>query len=319
MKKKDSENCLMVYPEDIDPEQTQERGGTAALDIWTYCEFFAKHIQERLDDVWDGLSIYEYAEKMERDNQLGLIKKLIEFTHDGRLFEFQRTMEQYGVHINGFALCNLCMFVIEISRHHYAMLLRPTISDTLSEITELEHIEFVNADGTRTSSNNSKLLQYVRELLAEKAKEKQVYETECLTRMPEVMTRELTQMDFFCNMERFLQLRFPFKRGKRGTASLLTEEYQMIGYWMKWFGLSPVEVTPERLRQLRMKSKKNQPEFNIANLPLGEKTIKMQLNFIKYTNWRHGKINLMKEQLETLQPGDTVHFAPGTKQVGDDK
>ena len=80
----------------------------------------------------------------------------------------------------------------------------------------------------------------------------------------------------------------------------------MIGYFLKWFGLSVEEVTESRLRQLRMNYDKFDTTASILNL--GDSTLTVQWHVIKYEDWINGLINPIKREIPTLKEGESIRF-----------
>ena len=114
MEEDKNKNKIYVIPSDYDEEAMfyDEKGEPVyGIDIWCYCKFFAEHIQLMYGDNdfdFDGLSLYEYADMVE-NNQKDYLIKLIDFNKDGNVYDFQMEMQKkYNVHINAWALCNLC-------------------------------------------------------------------------------------------------------------------------------------------------------------------------------------------------------------------
>ena len=111
--------------------------------------------------------------------------------------------------------------------------------------------------------------------------------------------------EFFYYLSSFFQKFFPIKR--RGL--LTPAEMKMCGYFLKWFGLSAEVVTESRLRQFRMKF----DVVNIGNismLPINGEDVPFQWEFVKYKDWKNGKINPLKHEIEHLQEGDSIIFPP---------
>ena len=103
----------------------------------------------------------------------------------------------------------------------------------------------------------------------------------------------------FCNKY------FPIKR--RGL--LTSAEMKMCGYFLKWFGLSAEVVTESRLRQFRMKFDQVSVG-SISVLPINGKDVKVQWEFVKYKDWKDGKINPLKKEIEPLKTGEPIYFPP---------
>lgn len=307
MKESKNINKLYVNASDFDKEATfyDDNGEPVyGVDIWCYCRFFAQHIQLMFDENnFDGLSLFEYADKAERD-QKELIIKLISFNKDGNIYDFQKEMQKkHNVHINAWALCNLCLFIDKIVHRKLVVLLKPTISDTIEEIHDLDSITFTNKDGKTTTTRNKALIEQVTSVL--KQGDKVEYEVERIADRQDVFTKELMQIEFFFYLSSFFQKYFPIKR--RG---LLTKaEMKMCGYFLKWFGLSAEVVTESRLRQFRMKFDQVSVG-SISILPINGKDVKVQWEFVKYKDWKDGKINPLKKDIDPLKEGESISFLP---------
>ena len=308
MKESKNKNKLYVNASDFDKEATfyDDNGEPVyGVDIWCYCRFFAEHVQLMIgDNIYDGLSLCEFADKQE-GNKKETWEKLLAFTQDGRICDFQLTMQEvHHIHINGWALCNLCMFINEIMNRKLVILLKPTIADTLNEIKELDEVAFTNKDKSRTVSNNNSLKSLVTEAL--KNGRDKSYETYKFVERKEVFTKELMQIEFFYYLSTFFNKFFQFKR--RGM--LTNEESDMIGYFMKWFGLSPTIVSTSRLRQLRMGFKYLGMYDNVSLFSIDNKMITVQWQFIRYADWKGGKINPLKHELSPFTEEETISFLP---------
>lgn len=241
MESDNNKNKIFITPSDIDKEAMfyDENGEPVhGVDIWCYCKFFAEHIQLMYgDNEFDGLSLYEYADIVE-SKQRDVLIKLIDFNKDGIVYDFQMEMQnKYNVHINAWALCNLCLFIDKIVHRKIVVLLKPTIADTIEEITDLESVTFTNKSGKSTTTRNRALIEQVKGALKQEGKV--VYEVEKIADRQEVFTKELLQIEFFFYLSTFLQKYFPIIR--RGL--LTSAEMKMCGYFLKWFGLSAEVVT----------------------------------------------------------------------------
>lgn len=307
MKESKYKNKMIVYPTDYVSVVTDDSGEEfCKVDIWSYCRFFAENIQLKVsENQFDGISLEKYAEKVEC-NQMELLKKLTEFTEDGRICDFQLDMQEYHkVTVNAWALCNLCLFINEIIGRKLVVLLKPTIIDILEDVTELDSITFTNKDESSCTSRNSNLKYVV--LSAMKKSSDSLYETERIANRKDVFTKELMQIEFFYYLSLFFNQFFKIKR--RG--ELTTEESSIIGYFLKWFGLSPTIVSSSRLRQLRM-GFKYVGTGDLYQIPVGDKLVTVQWTFIKYKDWKHGKINPLKQEIEPLSKSDSIKFGSDT-------
>lgn len=305
--KEDSKNKIYITPSDIDKDAMfyDENGKPVhGVDIWCYCKFFAEHIQLMYgDNYFDGLSLFEYADIVE-SNQKEYLIRLIDFNKDGNVYDFQMEMQnKYNVHINAWALCNLCLFIDKIVHRKLVVKLKPTIADTIGEIHDLESVTFTNKDGKSTTTSNKALIEQIKGAL--KLEGKVSYEVDCIADRQDVFTKELLQIEFFFYLSTFLNKYFSLKR--RGL--LTSAEMKMCGYFLKWFGLSAEVVTESRLRQFRMKFDQVSVG-NISILPINGKDVKVQWEFVKYKDWKDGKINPLKKEIEPLEIGEPIYFPP---------
>jgi len=307
VKESKNKNKMMVYVADIQSVAYDDNGDEfQQIDVWSYCRFFADNIQLKItENQFDGISLDKYAAIVEQ-NQTELLKRLAEFTEDGRICDFQLEMQEYHkVTVNAWALCNLCLFINEIISRKLVVLLKPTIADILEDVGDLDSIIFTNKDGSSCTSRNENLKSVVLSAL-EKSSDS-VYETERIADRKDVFTKELMQIEFFYYLSLFFNRYFKIKR--RG--ELTNEESSIIGYFLKWFGLSPTIVTPSRLRQLRMGFKYVGTE-DVYQIPVGDKLVAFQWTFVKYKDWKRGKINPLKQEIEPLAKEDSISFSPDT-------
>lgn len=303
MEDSSNKNKMMIYPTDIKSVWYDDNGQESnEIDIWSYCQFFAEHIQKKVaEDKHDGISLMDYAEKVER-NQKEHLEKLVEFTEDGTICDFQKKMyDSYHICVNAWALCNLCLFINEIVKRKYVVLLKPTIADTLAEIKDLDSITFTNKDGSTTISRNEKLKSAILSVLKENKSNE--YETEEFAYRKDIFTNEMAQIEFFYYLSTFFEQFFKIKR--RGKLSNM--ESFIIGYFLKWFKLSPAIVSKSRLRQLRMGFATLGQE-RLFKLSLNDTTITHQWQFIKYKDWRNGRINPLKQEVEEMKAGESIYI-----------
>jgi len=306
METENNKNKIHVIRSDFDEKAMfcDEKGEPVyGIDIWCYCKFFAEHIQLMYgDNDFDGLSLFEYADIVE-SNQKDYFIRLIDFNKDGDVHDFQMEMQKkHNVHINAWALCNLCLFIDKIVHRKLVVKLKPTIADTIGEIHDLESVTFTNKDGKSTTTSNKALIKQIKGAL--KLEGKISYEVDCIADRQDVFTKELLQIEFFFYLSTFLNKFFPIKR--RGL--LTSAEMKMCGYFLKWFGLSAEVVTESRLRQFRMKFDQVSVG-SISVLPINGKEIKVQWEFVKYKDWKDGKINPLKHNVEPLKKSESIIFS----------
>ena len=307
---------IKIHPDDFEKESDlmDENGNIIhALDIWEYCRYFADNIQLRIDDMFDGIDLRSFANKRgflfygddsKKEQQKSFMDKLFAFTADGRICYFQHEMETYyNKRINAMALCTLCLFINDIIHQKLVVLLKPTLEEVANAITNLKSVTFTNKDGSSVCSDNAQLIASVKKAIPH-SEDNQLEAYKIVDRQ-DVFTKELMQIEFFYYLSQFFNQFFDIKR--RGLLTNL--ESEIIGYFLKWFGLSPVEVSTSRLRQLRMNFDKVE-EYDIYEMKVNDKSIKVQWQFIRYSDWIKGKINPLKDEITPLRDTESITFPP---------
>lgn len=307
---------IKIHPDDFEKESElmDENGNIIhALDIWEYCRYFADNIQLRIDDMFDGIDLRSFANKRgflfygddsKKEQQKSFMDKLFAFTADGRICYFQHEMETYyNKRINAMALCTLCLFINDIIHQKLVVLLKPTLEEVANAITNLKSVTFTNKDGSSVCSDNAQLIASIKKAIPH-SEDNQLEAYKIVDRQ-DVFTKELMQIEFFYYLSQFFNQFFDIKR--RGLLTNL--ESEIIGYFLKWFGLSPVEVSTSRLRQLRMNFDKVE-EYDIYEMKVNDKSIKVQWQFIRYSDWIKGKINPLKDEIVPLRDTEDITLPP---------
>lgn len=307
---------IKIHPDDFEKESElmDENGNIIhALDIWEYCRYFADNIQLRIDDMFDGIDLRSFANKRgflfygddsKKEQQKSFMDKLFAFTANGRICYFQHEMETYyNKRINAMALCTLCLFINDIIHQKLVVLLKPTLEEVANAITNLKSVTFTNKDGSSVCSDNAQLIASIKKAIPH-SEDNQLEAYKIVDRQ-DVFTKELMQIEFFFYLSQFFNQFFDIKR--RGLLTNL--ESEIIGYFLKWFGLSPVEVSTSRLRQLRMNFDKVE-EYDIYEMKVNDKSIKVQWQFIRYSDWIKGKINPLKDEIVPLRDTGDITFPP---------
>ncbi len=299
------ENKLIVYPENINGTVTTADGQVVnQIDIWSYCIFFADNIQLIIGgNIYDGMPLRAFGDRIEK-NQKKHLETLFKFVKDKRIYEFQQDMNaKYGIKVNAFALCTLCEFINAIIHKKVVLLLKPTLSETIEQIKEFESVTFHKKNRRAFHCNNNKVLKVVKDAISKmECKPTTTYEAYKVVDRLEVFTKEILQIEFSYYLSAFFNQFFKINR----KAKLTSIENKMIGYFLKWFGLSVEEVTEARLRQLRMNYDKFDTTASILNL--GDNTVTVQWHIIKYEDWSNGLINPIKRVIPTLKKGESIRF-----------
>lgn len=299
------ENKLIIYPDDVDEVVTLTNGQVInKIDIWSYCIYFADNIQLMIgNNIYDGMPLGVFGNRIEK-NQKEHLKTLYKFIKDKRVYEFQQEMNaKYGVNVNAFALCTLCEFINAIIHKKVVLLLKPTPSETIEQIQEFESVTFHKKNRRVFHCNNDEVLKVLKDSINKmECKPTTTYEAYKIVDRLEVFTKEILQIEFTYYLSSFFNQFFKINR----KAKLTDVENRMIGYFLKWFGLSVAEVTDSRLRQLRMNYDKFDTTTSIINL--GDSNVTVQWHVIKYKDWSNGLINPIKRDIPTLKEGESIRF-----------
>lgn len=299
------ENNLIIYPEDVNEVVKSPDGQSInMIDIWSYCIYFAKNIQLMIgDNIYDGMPLNVFGDRIEKD-QKSHLKTLYKFVKDERIFDFQKKMaEKYGVKVNAWALCTLCEFINAIIHKKVVLLLKPTPNETVEQIKEFESVTFHKKNRRVFHCNNDVVLKVLKDAISKmECKPTTTYEAYKVVDRLEVFTKEILQIEFAYYLSAFFNQFFKIKR----KGKLTSIENRMIGYFLKWFGMSVEEVTEARLRQLRMNYDKFDTTASIINL--GDCTFTVQWHVIKYKDWSNGLINPIKRDIPTLKKGESIRF-----------
>lgn len=299
------ENKLIIYPDDVDEVVTLTNGQVInKIDIWSYCIYFADNIQLMIgNNIYDGMPLGVFGNRIEK-NQKEHLKTLYKFIKDKRVYEFQQKMNaKYGVNVNAFALCTLCEFINAIIHKKVVLLLKPTPSETIEQIKEFESVTFHKKNRRVFHCNNDEVLKVLKDSINKmECKPTTTYEAYKIVDRLEVFTKEILQIEFTYYLSSFFNQFFKINR----KAKLTDVENRMIGYFLKWFGLSVAEVTDSRLRQLRMNYDKFDTTTSIINL--GDSNVTVQWHVIKYKDWSKGLINPIKRDIPTLKEGESIRF-----------
>ncbi|MBR4413715.1 MAG: hypothetical protein IKS59_00040 [Aeriscardovia sp.] len=305
------DNNLIIYPEDVN-EVVKSTDGQSInmIDIWSYCIYFAKNIQLMIgDNIYDGMPLDVFGDIIEKD-QKSHLKTLYKFVEDKRIYMFQQDMAtKYGVKVNAWALCTLCEFINVIIHKKVVLLLKPTPSETIEQIKDFESVTFHKKNRKVFRCNNDEVLKVLKDAINKmERKPTTTYEAYKVVDRLEVFTKEILQIEFTYYLSAFFNQYYNIKR----KGKLTSIENRMIGYFLKWFGLSVEEVTESRLRQLRM----NYDKFDttVSFLNLGASTLTVQWHVIKYEDWVNGLINPIKKEIPTLKEGESIRF--GEKLAG---
>lgn len=305
---------IMVYPEDqtvlYDDKGDivyDENGETyPSIDYAVYVHFFCEHIQRIYGGIADGLSLASFAKRW-NDDMKGYLMKYTDFVRNVPIYSYQQEMEKKGAHINAFALFALCCFLDAIIREKKVVLLMPTMQDLLEEIGDVSEVTLFNKNGEKITSCHPELLDTINSSLHNPNEKENQYRLYKLENRIDRYTLETLQVEFAFYFSYFFHEYFKIERRNNGLLSTL--EQNILSSVLKYFGLSAVEVTESRFRQLKMHFKDLFNNVNIYNITgKNGKRYSFQVDIIKYKDWKNGKINLLKQSISPIEKNDVIQI-----------
>lgn len=302
----DTKGCK-IYPEDGDWKIDENGKRSFGADGWCYCNYFEDNIHIRMGDLADGLSLYSFASRWE-SNITNKLCDFQDFVNRFPILEYQLKMEKKGARLNAWAFFTLCNFINDIIHEKKVVLLMPTIQDLAEQIGNVCNIELSNEEGEKISTSHPELLDTINNILKEKKEgESTVYLYKLVDRQ-EIYTLETLQVEFAYYFSDFFNQYFKIERKNNGL--LCKFEQELLSACLKYFNLSSVEVTGSRFRQLKMQFENLFNNRQIFTVPKDNEggTMSIQTEFIKYKDWKTGKINLLKQSLSPIECGVKIHF-----------
>ena len=263
------------------------------VDIWSYAIFFYINFQKKdisEENVYlDGINIERY---MEYFCEKQYISKIPEFITDFIIYDFQKTMkDNYGVHINIFALYGLCMYIKEIINRRLCILFKPTVKETIEELKGIDNINEITVtckDGKTHHTTN----ELTKELFLKSLQDSNniEYEFDHVERCVNIFSKEYAQVEFIRLVTNFLIHYFKINRRRNCVISII--EQRMLCFFLYFFEFTPAIVSESRIRQL-MNSKIHLADswFNLNYNNILNKNIYIYVALIPYSDWKNGRIN----------------------------
>ena len=279
-------------------QTVDSEGKTIAVDTWKYAIYFFENIQRK--DIsehsvyLDGLRLDKFIEIFIKDKNHQKICTFL--TDDYSCFLYREMQEKYGTYINWVALYGLCAYIREIINRRYALLLKPTLKDTIEEIGGLDNLESVTFNLKNGNKHSTDFCE-VKELIVNSLEGSDISTVgfDRIIKKIDVYTKEYGQIEFVRYISKFLHDYFSSVKRRKNSYLTITEQ-KLVCYLLKFFDFSPEIVTESRFRQL-FNSKYNEVDHIMPfNFPgIIETKIKFYLEFIPYSIWSKGKINPLKE------------------------
>ena len=288
-------------------------------DLSLYCEWFEEHLHNfHLNDsnerVYEGLSLEAFVIR-HNNSIVDFIEELKELIADEELSAIEeeiKTKLKIALDMPNFFL--LSIFVNELVREHYVVLLKRPTKNAIADLSEIAEITFTDNKGESVTTNCIKLIRAIMSAIKEPLdSEGGIMEVEKFDRydkMPDVVEASVLQSKFAFYLAIFLKKAFPnadrSHRGKQGIISPV--EQKLILRMMSYFGLAPKGYTLSTDRFRKLMESYNRLNFPIeyAQMP---KIGLMPITYIKYEDWKE-KIDWFSPdlKLKRIKKGDIVHF-----------
>lgn len=285
-------------------------------DILWYCGYFAQKIQTKLPTpegsfVYDGLSLVDFGKRFD-------IEELNKMLADEELSKLQHELEKkseddvksVGINLDMANFYMLCQFINAIVRERYFILLKPTIKDTLAELNEVSGISFTCKDGTKATTNNTKLVKATLDAIkANIDSDSCEYESYKLVKIEDFADNIIMQSKFAYWVATFLREYFPEAHRRSNCCMVSAPEQRLILRMLSHCGLAPEGITlsEARFRQLIGFVHKLKMEESYMKLPDMDW---LPATFVKYEDWHRKNIDWTSPNLKLhpIEKGETVRI-----------
>lgn len=282
--------------------------GTILID--RYIDFFMNQLQNRCEIDGKTYLEGENAASAFINNltpQLFHSPDFSRWIKDDDLEQLHKEIKDKGMKLCPLNFFTLCQYILTIIKEQYLILLKPTVADTLSGLSDVTAITFTNADGSSISSSNSELVKMVMDCVKDAGEKK--YEADRMVRVDKITDKVLIQSSFAYYVALFLKEYFKDYPRRSNCCMVSATEQKLILYMLYFFGLAPAPLTDSRFRQLIAYYKEHQTRVSYSILPeIGV----VPIEIIKYGDWKDGNIKLDKLKYP-LGVGDTVTIQKDVK------
>lgn len=291
-------------------KDNQNEDGSIIID--SYICYFISNLQNRYEI--DGKTYLE-SEGITKDflskltTQLFSTPEYDRWVTDDTLDKLHKEIKANGMKLCPLNFYTLCQYILAIIKDQYFLLLKPTIADTLEELSDVKSITFINGDGTEVKADNAELIQMVMDNL--KAVDNPTYVADKIIRVDKLgglIDKALLQSSFIYYVALFLKEYFKDYPRRANCCMVSALEQQLILYMLYFFGLAPAPLTDSRFRQLIKYYKEHRSRVSLSNMPiLGN----ISLELIKYKDWKDGiRLDKLKDP---ITEGETITFSKNTK------
>lgn len=319
--KKDQDQCVTITADDLTSDlynnlvrATAPKGRTVAVDMWKYSIYFFEKIQRKeisKDFVYiDGIRLDRYVDLMRKEKHA---EKIIDFMRDKTSCELCLEMEaKHNTHVNWVALYGLCSYIREIINRRLALLLKPTLKDTISEIKDLENLDKISfelKDGSNHISDFCEVKKTVWEAL-NKCDDSSIGFHKIVKKV-DVYTHEYGEIEFVRYISKFFHEYFTNVHRRKNSYLSVTEQ-KLVCFLLHYFGFAPAKVQESRYRQLFNSKYESMDHLLSCDIPgFFESNVKIFMEYIPYKVWSKGKINPLKENeihMASFEPEFTLQM-----------
>ena len=283
----------------------EDENGLPAYRSFDYLYFYENKLRPYDEVEYEGVNhrIFEGDVDVEDfyERHKYKIRNFVEsLMQDERLGQLQDELQKEGKSVCVVNLYILAKYLIEKNKSRHLLLLKPSLSETLSSLKDVSEIRFVNNDGTIAESTSDALIKKIMDALKKESPTAN-YEVEKMVTWDDVSNKSIMQSYFVYDLTMFLHKYFPGKRKKDALVS--TKEVELILYLMKLFGLSTVELTNKRYWQLIKTCKEVDKRIKEHRLLISHEGAIIPLYLIPYSVWNNGKVEWNDENISKFDGG----------------
>lgn len=263
-----------------------------------YAKFFAENILHTNADGENVYSALRYTQFLKDWNEnldlnINELKVFLEKCEENEKNSLtkerkkgEKTLQERGIYISYANLFFLCRYIIALNESWYLALLKPTVSQSLELINDIEKIEFINKDGSSVGTDLRGIINPIKSIL-KTLEDDSTYEVEDIVSVKEWSNKEIFQADFVYCLSRFLR-NFFLQADRRKNAYISESEQQLVLDMLSYFGFAPKEgLTKMRYRQLMMYAKDVVESFSYFEID----GIEFPISFVKHEDWKDRKLS----------------------------
>lgn len=274
-----------------------------------YCELFALYLEDSIAKENDTkkyihFSLSFFIENHEESYLMDFKELIKTISTDSIMLEYSsKVFFEEGKKIDLLNLLILGVYLNELLREHFIVLLKQPTESAIKDLGEICEITFKNSDGKVVTTNNKDLIKSIMQAISEPLKIKgQAMETEMMGKIGKMnkignaTAKRILQCKFAYYLATFLNVLFPEgEKGHQGKKGIVTRSEQiLILRLMTYFGLYDSNNFVKVDNKLRTHSFRKLLEyyyklrFPSIDSDLSFLTI-MPFTIVKYEDWANNK------------------------------